>query len=677
MRNRLALYRTIIFVAAIAVAIFFLPDRDRNSFTYEINRPWSYPMLTAPFDIPVYRDTTTVRQMRDSLEATFIPVFKRDETISRDLMRNLLAVEGIGPDERKRLRDAVSRIYADGVTDADSYAMIRSRKLDHIRYVDDNATTTRHRASKLRSPRVAYSRLDSMFRGTEVQKAMQRMELISKLVPNVTLDTAVNDRLHSKHLEIVDYPVGVIQQGERIINTGDIVTPQLEMILTTYQQKVDSRDETADRGRLFFVTGQVLFVFLLFGALYLYLYLFRRRIYDNIHHVAAIMSAVIGLYLIAIFMSSHLQSWIYMIPFAILPIMFVVFFDARTAFFCHVIEVLLVATMSSSSFEFIFLETTAGMAAIFSLKELTRRSQLLKTAVAVFLTYSVGYVAIELMMTGTLASTTWNLIMYFAINGILISFAYILIFVFEKLFGMTSMVSLVELSDINNKLLRELSEECPGTFQHSMSVSNLASDAARKIDANVLIVRAGALYHDIGKIKNPAFFTENQHGVNPHKALDPIQSARIIISHVTEGLKMAVKEKLPQVLSDMIAQHHGKGLAKYFYTTWCNTHPGEEADATPFTYPGPNPQSREASLLMMADSVEAASRSLSEHTTEAITDLVNRIVDGRVAAGLHNESPISFRDIKRIKEAFIQRLRSVYHVRIAYPKEIKPNTPQP
>ena len=243
------------------------------------------------------------------------------------------------------------------------------------------------------------------------------------------------------------------------------------------------------------------------------------------------------------------------------------------------------------------------------------------------------------------------------------------------MFGFTSVVSLVELSDINNPTLRELSEECPGTFQHSMAVSNLAAEAARAIDADVQLVRAGALYHDIGKINNPAFFTENQHGVNPHDALDPVQSARVVIGHVTDGVKRADKAKLPGVIKAFITEHHGKGKARYFYNTYCQAHPDEDVDPAPFTYPGPNPQSRETSVLMMADSVEAASRSLKEYTPEAITALVNKIIDTQIAEGLHNDSPLSFRDVQTIKQSFINRLRTIYHSRVAYPEDPrKPDT---
>lgn len=260
---------------------------------------------------------------------------------------------------------------------------------------------------------------------------------------------------------------------------------------------------------------------------------------------------------------------------------------------------------------------------------------------------------------------------YFGINAVLLSFAYMLIFILEKTFGFTSVVTMVELSDINNPVLRELSQECPGTFQHSMALSTLAADAAQRVGANVQLVRTAALYHDIGKLNNPAFFTENQHGVNPHDALDPTQSAKIVIRHVTDGLARANKEKLPQVIKDFIAQHHGRGKAKYFYNTYCRQHPDEEIDESLFTYPGPNPQTREASIMMMADSVEAASRSLKDYSTESITALVNKIIDGQIADGLHAESPISFRDVATIKDAFISRLRTMYHARVSYPEDIK------
>ena len=356
----------------------------------------------------------------------------------------------------------------------------------------------------------------------------------------------------------------------------------------------------------------------------------------------------------------------------IIPIIILVFLDSRTAFFSYLITILLSALVARFQLEFVFLQFVAGIAATVSIRELSKRSHLIRTAAIVFMAYSLAYVAIELIHTGTADKMTPQMFGNFAINAVFISFAYVLVFILEKLFGFTSRVTLVELSDINTPLMRELSEECPGTFQHSMAVSNLASAAAHRIGANVQLVRAGALYHDIGKISNPAFFTENQHGVNPHDALDPMQSARIVISHVAEGLRRAEKAKLPEKIRRFISEHHGKGKARYFYNTYCNAHPGEEVDPAPFTYPGPNPSSRETSILMMADSVEAASRSMSDHSPEAIAALVNKIIDSQIADGLHNDSPISFRDVKEIKDVFASRLRTMYHSRISYPELVKP-----
>ena len=278
-------------------------------------------------------------------------------------------------------------------------------------------------------------------------------------------------------------------------------------------------------------------------------------------------------------------------------------------------------------------------------------------------------------MNGSFDGFTWRMVAILVVNAALTSMAYILMFAVERVFGFISVVTLVELADINAPLLMRLSNECPGTFQHSIAVSNLASDAAARIGANVQLVRAGALYHDIGKLANPAFFTENQHGVNPHDALPPERSAAIVVNHVNDGLQLAERAGLPELIRSFIREHHGKGVAKYFYLTYCKAHPDEDVDKAPFEYPGPNPRSRETSVLMMADAVEAASRSLQTHTREAIAELVNRIIDGQIADGLHNESSLAFKDVQTIKDAFIKRLMTIYHSRIAYPTA--PKSPQP
>ena len=314
----------------------------------------------------------------------------------------------------------------------------------------------------------------------------------------------------------------------------------------------------------------------------------------------------------------------------------------------------------------------AGDIAIVSIQELTRRSQLVRCAALIFFVYCLSFVALTLVREGTFDSVGWHYFLYFAINCAVLSFAYVLIFIVEKIFGFTSTVTLVELSDINNPVLRALSENCPGTFQHVLQVANIASEAAVKVGANTQLVRAGALYHDIGKIDNPAFFTENQGGVNPHDSLAPEQSARIVIQHVTDGLRRAEKARLPQVIRDIIAQHHGKGITRFFYAQACKAHPDEVIDKSPYSYPGPNPQTREAAILMMADACEAAARSIPDPTEKAITAMVEKVIDGQVADGLLREAPISFRDVEQVKQVFVERLKSIYHTRISYPDDIQP-----
>lgn len=463
--------------------------------------------------------------------------------------------------------------------------------------------------------------------------------------------------------------IGLIQKGEKIIGPAEIVTPQLYQVLKTYESMLDRRSSVDRTQRINAFAGKAVYAALIFAMVFAFCLLYYPASLRRVKLVLIPVLLMVVFFIFTALVARLLRNGIYCVPLAILPVIITVFFDSRTAFFVFVAEVLLCAVEATLPLEFIFVETLAGTAVIFSLKDLSRRSELLRSAIVAFLAYVVSYVGFELMMSGTLSALSWRLIGYFGINAVLISFAYILVFIVEKTFGLVSVMTLVELSDINNRTLRELSRECPGTFQHSMAVSNLATEAAHRIGANVQLVRAGALYHDIGKIDNPAFFTENQYGVNPHDTLTPAQSARIITRHVSDGLRRAERIKLPKAVRDFIAQHHGRGKAKYFYTMECRQHPDSEVDPEPFTYPGPNPQTREASILMMADAVEAASRSLTDHSPEAIRSLVDRLIDGQVADGLHSDSPLSFRDIKEVKEVFTSRLRSMYHARVQYPKD--------
>lgn len=674
--SRINIIRTALFIAASLILFYLFPHRDIDHYTYEMGKPWNYSLLTAPSDIPIYLDSISAQKAKDSIDSNFIPVYKRltDETQSTiaalSTRINTMPACPLNAAERNRLIGVLNTTFANGIVDQSVYSLIHSDKLPYIRFIKGNTAVTES-TSSLRSPRMAYAYIDSLLPGSAYHKVIEAISLAENLSPNVVVDSLASDRLRDDSYQKALAPIGIIQKGERIIDRGDIVTPQLFTLLHTYEQTIREKSSTTSRENIYRLLGQLLYVVTLLIVLYTYLRYFRPAIFGDARSMLFIMVLITAFTIFAFALAATFHGGLYLAPFVVIPIMIQVFFDSRTALFCHIIVVLFCAIIATAPLEFLFMQIIAGQLAVNSLKDLSRRSQLLQTALVVFATYSVAYIAIDVVLTGTIDKLSIRSFCYFGINSVLISFAYVLIFVFEKLFGFTSKVTLVELSDINNPLLRELSEECPGTFQHSMQVSNLAAEAAHRIGADVLLVRAGALYHDIGKISNPAFFTENQHGVNPHDALNPTQSARVVISHVTDGLKRADRFKLPAVIKDFISQHHGRGKAKYFYNTYCNSHPGEDVDAEPFTYPGPNPTSKETSILMMADAVEAASRSLSDHSPEAIASLVDRIIDSQIADGLLQSSPLSFRDISEIKASFCERLRTIYHARVSYPENLR------
>lgn len=663
-------YLGLIFVVATVVMVYFMPRDSRHKYNYEANRPWNYSLLTAPFDITIYRDSATVKAMTDSVERTMVPIYRRDSDVGARAIDAVTSADSLPQGVRRRLVSILRDLYGRGIVDQGTATLISRGSLPEVKFNENNVNIS-YATGSFVSQRDAYALIDSLNHDADGRRAMQALNMASLLQPNIVEDKEATKQYHEALIQPIVAGIGVIQKGERIISQGDIVTPQLYQILQNYESTLDKQSSN-DRRRLGnTLTGQSLFVMLMVGLIYGFMVMYYPRKLERPKELLALMILVVLFFVLTVAMSRAFASGAYLSPIAILPIMVSVFYDSRTAFFVYVVEVVLCSVLSAFPLEFIFIELVAGTAVIFSIKDLSRRSELLRSAAIGFGGYLAAYVGVELMTAGSLGALSWRVIGFFGVNAVLISFAYILILIFEKLFGMVSVVTLVELSDINTPLLRELSQECPGTFQHSMAVSNLATEAAHRIGANVQLVRAGALYHDIGKIDNPAFFTENQYGVNPHDALTPLQSARIITRHISDGLKRAEKEKLPGLVKDLIVQHHGKGKAKYFYNTYCRMHPDEEVDPEPFTYPGPNPQTKEASLLMMADTVEAASRSLTDYSQEAIRGLVDRLIDAQVADGLHNDSQLSFRDIKEIKECFIQRLRSMYHARVSYPADVK------
>ena len=665
------LKKILIALAATLIIVYFYPHPEANRYNYEEGRPWNYSKLIAPFDIPVHPDSATIIAARDSLSARFVPIYELNQLIIDTIVSRL--PESPGTNLQKRLGAELRKIYSSGMVDMRTREEIEQGRLPKVRILDKNVLNEMS-TSAFTSPRDAYVYLDSIITDPELHQYFLRSNLQNLLLPNYTRNEEECRRNYEYEYLTITADRGIILQGQTIIDKGAIVSSQDFTNLRTFETMLDQMSNKQNQSRWLMLLGQFFYVAMLMALLMLYIYFFCDNIYNNLRAFIFIYSLITLFFLVGVGLNYFVAQGVYLAPMMIVPVLVLVFFDGRTALFTTAILSLACAGVTAFALEFLFLQFCAATSAVFSLRELSRRSQLLRTSAVVVLAYLLSYLSLELLMNGSLEGCTWRMAAILAVSAALTSMAYIMMFVVERVFGFVSVVTLVELADINAPLLMRLSNECPGTFQHSIAVSNLACDAAQRIGANVQLVRAGALYHDIGKIANPAFFTENQHGVNPHDALSPERSAAIVINHVKDGLQMAERARLPESVRQFIREHHGACMAKYFYITYCKAHPDEDVDKSPFTYPGPNPQSRETSILMMADAVEAASRSLKEHTREDIASLVNRIIDSQIAEGLHNSSTLRFRDIEPIKEAFIKRLMTIYHSRIAYPAAPKAPT---
>ena len=500
-------------------------------------------------------------------------------------------------------------------------------------------------------------------------KALKKLSPEDYLKENVTVDTAKTEKAKAELIDQISPTQGVVQRGEKIIDRGEVVDRQTYKILRSLEILSEMEGKTETGGVSWHVVvGELLVIVVMYLLLASYFYLFRPKVFYSFRSLLFMLLMMVAVLAVASAVVRHTTLSIYIVPFAILPLVVRVFFDSRTALFLHLIMVLLASVMVSAPFDFMLLQIAAGMTAVSSLKDMNARSQLVRSAALIFLSYVAVFTGLEFMKGTSVEEFPWLVYVTFFLSAAMLLFAYGLIYICEKAFGFLSSVTLVELSNVNNSILMDFSEKAPGTFQHVLQVSNLAVEVAKKLDANALLVRTGALYHDIGKLFNPMLFTENQTGgINPLSEMPYEQAAQLVINHVVAGVKMAEKAGLPPQVREFIATHHGHGKAKYFYNTYCNQHPGEPVDDEKFTYPGHNPQTKETGILMMADAVEAASRSLKEYNETSISQLVNRIIDSQIADGLLKETPLSFRDVETIKEVFTEKLMTMYHTRISYP----------
>ena len=667
------LYKALIFVATVTVIVYFLPRDGKFNYQFDINKPWKYGLLQASFDFPIYKNDLQVQKEQDSILADYQPYFQIDKEAEKNVLSKLredynktLRHSLPGTDYVRYIERTLKALYEDGIIAGNDLKRMEEDSIIAIRLVDKNVATSRF-IDQLYTVKEAYEYLLNADTAHYKKKILQQCNLNDYITPNLVYDEEKSEAAQKDLLSNISWANGFVLNGQKIIDRGEIVDEQTYNILESLRKEWEKRSDSVQEKRLT-LAGQILYVGIFLFCFMAYLELFRADYYERKGTLTLLFALIVFFPVLSSIMVEQNLSSIYVVPFAMIPIIVRVFLDSRTAFMAHVTIILLCSITLRFPHEFILLQVVAGMVAIYSLRELSQRSQLLRTALVVFISYALLYFAFELIHEDDLTKLNTRMYIYFMINGILLLFAYPLLFLLEKIFGFTSDVTLVELSNINNSLLREMSEVAPGTFQHSLQMANLAAAAANKIGGKSQLVRTGALYHDIGKMVNPAFFTENQSGVNPHKSLSYEQSAQVIISHITDGLKLAEKHNLPKVIKDFISTHHGRGLTKYFYISYKNEHPDEEVDQEKFRYPGPNPFTKEQAVLMMADSVEAASRSLPEYTEESISTLVDKIIDTQVSEGYFKECPITFKDIATVKALFKEKLKTMYHTRISYPE---------
>ena len=653
--------------------VWFLPRNEGRKFDYEVGEPWHYGTIIAKYDFPVYKTEEALAQERDSLLRQFQPYYDYNSIIEaeeiaklrQDLRNNNVSLPA-GFEEH--IIDRLHRFYQSGIMETPTYNRIHADTTNQVRIVFGKDAESVN-INSIFSTMSAYEQLLNDERFAQERSLLQRLNLNNYIVANLIYDKARTESAKNDLLSGISPASGIVMSGQRIIGQGEIVNEYSFRVLNSMQKEIQRR--SASKTQLTYnLIGNTAYVFILVLLFTMYLGLFRRDYFEKMRNIAMLYVLITIFPVLVSLMIEHtyFNFSVYILPFAFVPIFIRVFMDSRTAFLTHITMVLICASALRYQFDFIIIQTVAGLVAIYSLREMSSRAQVFRTALWVFLATCITYLTLKLMESSEEFDFESSMYYHFLINGVLLLLAYPMMFLVEKTFDFISVITLIELSDTNKGLLRKLSEEAPGTFQHSITVGNLASEIANKIGAKSTLVRTGALYHDIGKILSPAFFTENQQGgINPHDSLTYKESAQIIIAHVNNGVKLAEENNLPVVIREFILTHHGRGLAKYFYINYQNEHPDEIVDKEPFTYPGPNPSTREQAILMMADTCEAASHSLSDYTEESISNLVNKLIDQQVADGFFAECRITFYDIAIAKQVLIERLKAIYHTRIQYP----------
>jgi cyclic-di-AMP phosphodiesterase PgpH len=686
------LYHLILFVASILIIVAISPRGGKFRYEFQKGKPWLSSSLIAPWDFPVLKSEETLTRERDSILINFSPYFKYDsdietmEILEFDKYLNKLLQEfesesrPLDPmgfmSAKRELNSILSEIYQKGVLEANEITTSPDKSYQEITVVKGKVAEPKPFTS-LFSQKDAYEfakvkkeelqKKHASASGRSVSGLISSVALYDFIKPNLFYDEVTSSTIRGKLINEISVNRGLVQKGELIISRGEIVNDTKYTVLESLRNEYEKRLGKTDKWLI--VLGRFILVTACYLALYLFLYNFRFDVLSSTHKTFFIILVILLFTTLTRLVINLPGDIVFLIPYAIIPIVVRTFYDSRLALFVYLVSIMLAGFIVPNSFEFVFVSYIVGVIVIFSLTNVYRRAKLFFAALMVFVTYSVVYFGIGLLQEGSLPNMQWKNYLWFAGNGVFLLLSYPLIFVFEKAFRFLSDATLFELSDTNQPLLRKLAEEAPGSFQHSLQVANLAEEAAREIGANNLLARTGALYHDIGKIGKSEFFIENHaEGFSPHDQLDPVKSSKIIIDHVREGVELARKYKLPSLIIDFIQTHHGTSVAYYFYKKFLDKNPKGTDMEKNFAYSGPKPNSKETAIVMMADAVEASSRTLANYSEENISELVERIIYIQEQDGQFSETPLTFKDITDIKRVFIKRLSNIYHARIAYPE---------
>ncbi len=698
-RRALRLYIATAFLVVYGAIILLYPKERKFEYEFKLGAPWMHDDLIAEYDFPIHKSQEQINQEKDSIRKNFISYYFLDTTIQNKNIATLNkvfdaewkkfwekhSIRIMHPDlpdiktEPKNVKDSLlknyqsvlTKLHAQGILnlpdsiDRNTYSFyLLSGEISYLSLANKFYST--QNVQTYFSKHLKYHIKTNNKQDKLLQSFIQEFKLNSIIQANVVYDQTLNDNILNNELEKLSLNSGIVQKGELIIQQGGIIDQKSYSILQSLKTEYESNTNVTNKGLL--IGGISLLYLATALALFFFLKNFKPKMLRNTRRISFILLQIFIFTSSSFVLTQYTNLSIYIIPFIMVPMMIQAFFDNRTALFVHIIIVLMVGFVAPNGFEFVFIQILAGVIASFSLNNIQQRKRIFVTTFYVLLTYIILFVSIQMLYGTGLKHIDTTELIWLTISAVLLLFTIPLVWIFEKIFGFISDATLMELTDTNNPLLRQLAEKAPGTFQHSIQVSNLAEAVAREIGGNCLLIRAGALYHDVGKTATPEYFIENQSGFSPHDNLDFDESAQKIIAHVYNGIEMAKKANLPEAIIDFISTHHGTGKTQYFYRSFINKYPDREVDESKFTYPGPAPKNIENAILMMADSIEAASRTLKEYNKESISGLVEKIIDSQLNGKQFNNVDITLRQINKAKRIFTQKLLNIYHSRIEYPE---------